>query len=247
MEFIGTHMISCLLSCVLILTFILTSWVKSACWPGDRACLRFLPLKERIAGRILSFSALNCCKLVVKEETQVLFFLLWYLWHLFCKLEPCAPPPHTHTSSPSGMPCWLSSRLTVFFVLLMLDAGCCCPTLTVICLIKNTCIFLGRTNLLLKMKTLVSLGKRCLWINSCPPQWQWMALSLDRSGWTALKHLWFCRQLRPPQQERDFGGNRSTLQLQGLRVSPFMPSLTCDQPVKPVIKHLLSCPLVSSR
>lgn len=72
-----------------------------------------------------------------------------------------------------------------------------------------------------------------------------MALSLDRSGWTALKIPWSCRRLRPTQQERDFGGRRSTLQLQRQRVSPFIPALTCAQPVKPVTVHLLSCPLVS--
>lgn len=72
-----------------------------------------------------------------------------------------------------------------------------------------------------------------------------MALSLERSGWTALKDLWFCRPLRPPQQERDFGGSGPTLQLQGLRVSPFTPSVACDQPVNPVTDSLLPCPLIS--
>lgn len=111
-------------SCVLLLFSILTSWVESMGWPRDRVCVRFLPLS------FWRYSWLNnCCKETEKKEKQVLLFPSAICGTCIANCN------HgflfRNTSATSGRPCWFSSGLEVFFVSFLLSAGCCCSTCTV--------------------------------------------------------------------------------------------------------------------
>lgn len=89
-----------------------------------------------------SLSPLSCCKVVVKEETQVLLFSSY----MFCKLQPCAPP-QTHTVPIREA---MLTLLAVFFVWFVLNAGCCCATFGV-CMCKFT-VFAGSNSVICLIK-----------------------------------------------------------------------------------------------